>query len=71
MHAVAITKWRTINVIVCTIGGGLIGFYIQERAWQKDFNRLRQVVPQLERELESLKEQGRDLEKQVERGDST
>lgn len=59
--------WKRLNMIICTLGGGAIGIYLQHRAWLKETEKLREEVPKLEKQLELAILKRQKLEQEVAR----
>jgi hypothetical protein len=57
--------WKRINIVLFTIGGGCLGFYMQDRSIQKHKAKLLTEVPVLEQQLLQLEEHRTQLEAQL------
>lgn len=52
-----------VNMFVFTIGGGCIGFYLQDMYERRHKNKLREEVPKLSAQLVELTARREDLER--------
>jgi hypothetical protein len=57
--------WKRMNIVLFTIGGGCIGFYVQDRHIQRHKAKLLSEVPVLEQQLLQLEEKRTQLEAQL------
>lgn len=57
--------WKRINFIIFTVGGGAVGFYLENKMERKHKARLQQEVPQLEQDLAAAVSKRQSLETQL------